>query len=382
MTGNIKADTAISNDTSINTGQAQEVLDEERFKRVLCRERKRAERSGESLLLLLFDLTDIVDREERAHAFAVVAEPIPGAIRQTDVCGWLKTSELLGIVFTDIARNAVKQAIQTVESKVRGCIKTKLLPSVYQRIRLSVLVFPDGHGGHETGDWFNPLFYPEVYPRDTAARVAESGKRFMDVVGSFMALLLLSPLFLVIAVLVKLTSPGPVLFRQMRIGQYGKPFTFLKFRSMQVNNNDSIHREYIKKLIVNKIQGEPSSDKAEVVFKIRDDPRITPIGNFLRKSSFDELPQFFNVLKGEMSLVGPRPPIPYEVDDYAPWHRYRIFVRKPGITGLWQVKGRSMTTFDDMVRLDLQYSRTWSLWLDVKLLLATPGAVIRGKGAY
>jgi lipopolysaccharide/colanic/teichoic acid biosynthesis glycosyltransferase len=382
MVRNIKANTTIPDGSDITAGQAQVVLDEETFKRVLCRERKRAERSGESLLLLLFDPSDVVDTEERAHAFAVVSAPIPGVIRETDVCGWLKTSELLGIVFTDIVRSAVKQAVQTVESKVRGCIKAKLLPSVYQKIRLSVLVFPDEHGGQEEGEWFNPLFYPEVYPRDTAARVAEGGKRFMDVVGSFTALLLLSPLFLVIAVLIKLTSPGPVFFRQVRIGQYGKPFTFLKFRSMQINNNDSIHREYIRKLIVNKIEGEPSSGNTEVVFKIRDDPRITPIGNFLRKSSLDELPQFFNVLKGEMSLVGPRPPIPYEVDDYAPWHHYRIFVRKPGITGLWQVKGRSMTTFDDMVRLDLQYSRTWSLWLDIKLLLATPGAVIRGKGAY
>ena len=360
----------------------QTILDEGKFKRVLCRERKRTERSGASLLLLQFDLTDIEDREERAQAFTVVAESISDGIRQTDVCGWLKTSEVLSVVFTDIARNDVKHAILSVESKFRNCLRAKLLPPVNQRLRLSVMVFPDEHGGQEEGSWFNPLFYPEVYPRDTAARVAEGGKRFMDLVGSCMALLLLSPLFLVIAVLIKLTSPGPVLFRQVRIGQYGKPFTFLKFRSMRVNNNDSIHREYIRNLILNEIKEEPASGNAEVVFKIRDDPRITPIGAFLRKSSLDELPQFVNVLKGEMSLVGPRPPIPYEVDDYAPWHRCRIFVRKPGITGLWQVKGRSKTTFDDMVRLDLQYSRTWSLWLDVKLLLATPGAVIRGNGAY
>jgi exopolysaccharide biosynthesis polyprenyl glycosylphosphotransferase len=382
MAANIKGNIAISSIPDIPVEQSQDILDEEKFKRVLCRERKRAERSGESMLLLLFDLTDIVDREERAHVFAVVAEPIPCAIRQTDVCGWLKSSELLGIIFTDIARHAVKQAVQTVESKVRGCIKAKLFASVYQRLRISVLVFPDEHGGQEEGDWFNPLFYPEIYQRDMATRLAEAGKRFMDVVGSLVALLLFSPLFIVIAILIKLTSPGPVLFRHVRIGQYGKPFTFLKFRSMHVNNNDSIHREYIRKLIVNKTTGEQSSANKEAVFKIRDDPRITPIGNFLRKSSLDELPQFINVLKGEMSMVGPRPPIPYEVDDYAPWHRYRIFVRKPGITGLWQVKGRSRTTFDDMVRLDLQYSRTWSLWLDVKLLLATPMAVIRGKGAY
>ncbi len=204
----------------------------------------------------------------------------------------------------------------------------------------------------------------------------------MDVIGSLVALLIFSPLFLGAALLVKLTSPGPVMFRQVRIGQYGKPFTFLKFRSMYVNNNDLIHREYIKDLIANNIKGEQPPGSADAVFKIRDDPRVTPVGNFLRKSSLDELPQFINVLKGEMSLVGPRPPIPYEVDDYAPWHRYRIFVRKPGITGLWQVTGRSRTTFDEMVRLDLQYSRTWSLGLDIKLLLATPGAVIRGRGAY
>ena len=381
MTGNSKTNAGIPVG-GITTRLSQEVLDEEKFKRVLSRERKRAERSGEPLLLMLFDLSNILDREERAHAIAVVTEPIPGVIRQTDVCGWIDASERLGIVFTDITRNEVKQAIQTVESKVRGCIEAKLTSSVYQKIRISVLVFPVAYDGQEKGDWFNPLFYPEVYPRDTTTRVAEGCKRLMDIIGSFMALLILSPLFLVIAVLIKLTSPGQVFFRQVRIGQYGKLFTFLKFRSMQVNNNDSIHREYTKKLIVNDLKSEPTSESDGVVFKIREDPRITPIGSFLRKSSLDELPQFFNVLKGEMSLVGPRPPIPYEVENYAPWHRNRIFVRKPGITGLWQIKGRSITTFDEMVRLDLQYSRMWSIWLDVKLLLATPGAVIRGKGAY
>jgi len=382
MTENSETHADISMFTGRPSGLAQEILDEDKFKRVLSRERKRAERSGEPLLLMLFDLVDIVDREERVHAFAVVTEPIPGVIRQTDVCGWLHASELLGIVFTDIARNDVKQAIQTVESKVRGCIKAKLLPSAYQKIRLSVLVFPDAYGGQEEWEWLNPLFYPEVYPHNMAAKVAEGCKRFMDLVGSFMALILFSPLFLVITALIKLTSPGQVFFRQVRVGQYGKLFTILKFRSMQVNNSDLTHREYMKKFIVNDMKKKPTSGGEEVVFKMQDDPRITPIGKFLRKSSLDELPQFFNVLKGEMSLVGPRPPIPYEVENYAPWHRYRIFVRKPGITGLWQVKGRSMTTFDDMVRLDLQYSRTWSLWLDIKLLLATPGVVIRGKGAY
>ena len=358
------------------------VLGEEGFNQVLCRERKRTERSGESMLLLLFDLTHIVDVQERAHVLTVVAEPLPCYIRQTDVCGWLRESELLGIIFTDIARQNVVQAMQTVELKVRGHIKAKLLPSVYQKLRLSILAYPEEHDGKERGDEFNPLLYPEISRHEPIDLAKEACKRLMDVVGSVAALLLFSPLFLVIALLIKLTSPGPVIFRQERMGRYGKPFTFLKFRSMHVNNNDALHREFIRKLIANKINDDSSSGNDSKVFKIRDDPRIIPIGNFLRKSSLDELPQFLNVLKGEMSLVGPRPPIPYEVADYAPWHRYRIFARKPGITGLWQVKGRSMTTFDDMVRLDLQYSRTWSLWLDIKLLLATPVAVLRGKGAY
>jgi len=204
----------------------------------------------------------------------------------------------------------------------------------------------------------------------------------MDIVGSIAAILLFSPFFLVIPILIKLTSPGPVFFMQERLGKFGKTFRILKFRSMSINNDDAIHRQYIGNFIANKVAAEADDKSGEVVFKIRNDPRVTPLGQFLRKSSLDEIPQFFNVLKGEMSLVGPRPPIPYEVSAYYLWHCYRSFAVKPGITGLWQVSGRSKTTFDEMVRLDLQYIRSWSVWLDIRLLLATPRAVLRGKGAY
>jgi len=206
-------------------------------------------------------------------------------------------------------------------------------------------------------------------------------KRGIDLIGSLAALVLFLPFFLIIPILIKLTSPGPVFFRQDRLGQFGRVFTFLKFRSMHINNDDGIHRDFIKNFIADKIAKNDSGDEP-FVYKIKADPRLTPIGNFLRKSSLDELPQFLNVLKGEMSLVGPRPPIPYEVVNYELWHRRRILAQKPGITGLWQVTGRSLTTFDGMVRLDLRYSRKWSLLFDLKLLLATPMAVIRGKGAY
>src|SRR5881628_2147841 len=144
---------------------------------------------------------------------------------------------------------------------------------------------------------------------------------------------------------------------------------------MYVNNDPAIHKDYVRNLIQKKVNGCGGT------YKIKDDPRITSLGRILRKSSLDELPQFINVLKGEMSLVGPRPPIPYELESYRTWHRRRVLDVKPGITGLWQVKGRSRTSFDDMVRLDLRYAGTWSPWLDIKILLQTPRAAFFGEGA-
>jgi lipopolysaccharide/colanic/teichoic acid biosynthesis glycosyltransferase len=150
---------------------------------------------------------------------------------------------------------------------------------------------------------------------------------------------------------------------------------------MSFQSDPKIHREYVRQLILAKA-ADPHGDNPGGVYKLKNDPRVTKIGKFLRKSSLDELPQFFNVLKGDMSLVGPRPPIPYEVESYDIWHRRRFLETKPGITGLWQVEGRSRVKFDDMVRLDLKYARIWSPWLDIKILLRTPKAVLRGDGAY
>src|SRR5262249_12191111 len=158
--------------------------------------------------------------------------------------------------------------------------------------------------------------------------------------------------------------------------QSGGEFTCLKFRSMYINNDPAIHQEYVRNLINKKV------DDSHGMFKIKNDPRVTTIGRFIRKTSLDELPQFINVLKGDMSLVGPRPPIPYELESYSLWHRRRITEARPGITGEWQVNGRSRTTFDEMVRMDLRYIRNRSLWLDVKILFKTPFAVFSGNGAY
>jgi lipopolysaccharide/colanic/teichoic acid biosynthesis glycosyltransferase len=179
-----------------------------------------------------------------------------------------------------------------------------------------------------------------------------------------------------------------VFFRQERVGQHAKPFTMLKFRTMRVDAGHELHQQYVSQFIQSNGQAKPGDAKtgtesaAPPVFKIVNDPRVTPLGHFLRRSSLDELPQFWNVLIGEMSLVGPRPPLPYEVKVYKRWHRRRLFVAKPGITGLWQVTGRSRTTFDEMVRLDIRYAKNPSVWTDVKILLATPRAVISGNGAH
>jgi lipopolysaccharide/colanic/teichoic acid biosynthesis glycosyltransferase len=200
----------------------------------------------------------------------------------------------------------------------------------------------------------------------------------MDVGGSLVALVLASPIFFLIALAVKLTSKGPIFFKQERIGQYGVPFPILKFRSMHANNNCNLHKEYVSQLIAGVAEKKPCNGNGQGIYKLTADARITTVGKFLRRTSLDELPQFINVLKGEMSLVGPRPPIDYEVDKYDLWHRRRVMEAKPGITGLWQVNGRNRLPFNEMVRLDLRYANSWSPWLDLKILLRTPRAVVAG----
>ena len=222
----------------------------------------------------------------------------------------------------------------------------------------------------------------EILTQEQVRKLELLIKRGIDIVGSLFGIALFGPLMLLIALLVKLTSPGPVLFRQERLGFLERPFTFMKFRSMRVNSDHSIHRDYVTKLINGQNKAINNGTKEQPLYKITGDSRVTPIGRFLRKTSLDELPQFFNVLMGDMSLVGPRPPIPYEYEIYQRWHCRRVLEVKPGITGLWQVSGRSATGFDDMVRLDLSYVRNWSLWLDTEILLKTFWAVVSTKGGY
>ncbi|MFC2088440.1 sugar transferase [Calditrichota bacterium] len=207
-------------------------------------------------------------------------------------------------------------------------------------------------------------------------------KRNMDIILAILGIIIFLPFMILIGISIKLTSKGPILFKQKRLGYLGKQFNFLKFRTMRIDGDENIHKEYITQLIEGKNVKINSGSKQKPIYKITNDHRVTKVGKILRKYSFDELPQFFNVLKGDMSLVGPRPPIEYEVELYKNWHLRRILEIKPGITGIWQVSGRSETTFDEMVRLDLQYAKRRSFVLDLKIILKTFGAVFSTEGAY
>ena len=207
-----------------------------------------------------------------------------------------------------------------------------------------------------------------------------AGKRAFDIAFALAVLTLGSPVFLLIAALVRLSSAGPVLFRQTRLGLDGEPFDFYKFRSMRHDNDDRAHRDFCADFINGSDVGSDTG-YGERVFKMVEDPRITRIGAFLRRTSLDELPQFWNVLVGEMSVVGPRPPIAYEFEHYQDWHKDRLKV-KPGLTGLWQVSGRSQVGFDEMVMLDLHYISNWSLLLDLRIIARTIPVMVRGDGAY
>ncbi len=209
-------------------------------------------------------------------------------------------------------------------------------------------------------------------------------KRIMDIGISSLVLILLSPVLLLIAVLIKLDSPGPVIFLQERMGfdwrtRTHKTFIMVKFRSMYQDADQTIHERHIRDWIQNRKHAERRGDQVEMI-KLTRDKRVTRVGRILRRASLDELPQFWNVLKGEMSVVGPRPVPLYEVAEYEPWHKQRLEAT-PGITGLWQIVGRGLVTVDEMVALDIEYINRQSVWLDLKILLLTIPAMISGRGA-
>lgn len=351
---------------------AQATLSEAEFLRALCFERKRTERSGRPFVLMLFEAGRLLETPEVGEQMAAA---LLTSIRDTDLIGWYKRGDSMAALFTEITDPSVAE--EAIFPKVLNALGERLPSEILEQVRITVHHFPEDPGGKGSGDL---VLYPDLTNRNQNRKASRGVKRAFDIVGSSTLLLLLSPLLLLIALAVKVTSKGPILFRQRRVGQYGQEFDFLKFRSMFVNNDDTVHREYVQKFIAGNNSIGNGKDKR--VFKLTRDPRITSVGRILRRTSLDELPQLFNVLKGQMSLVGPRPPLPYEVARYQSWHRRRILEAPPGITGLWQVSGRSRLSFDEMVRLDLQYIDRASFAFDLQILLRTPFAVMSGDGAY
>jgi lipopolysaccharide/colanic/teichoic acid biosynthesis glycosyltransferase len=330
------------------------------FRRVLAAERRRANRANQPLTTMMLSIHDIRPRDTGLvwrHAIDAVTDQT----RDTDVIGWLSDRRALAVILDGAPADEDRYA-RDLEVRIRRDLAGRVDAETVAR----VVVSRHTHS----------LVTPDARDRQ---RVYDGLKRLLDIVLSLTLLVLLAPLFVLIAALVKLKSPGPVFYRQARIGRMMKPFEMLKFRTMHVDADHALHHAFVSEFI--KSGGGGHAKGAPGVFKIVDDPRVTPIGALLRKTSLDELPQLWNVLRGQMSLVGPRPPLPYEVEQYKPWHTRRVIEAKPGITGLWQVGGRSRTTFDDMVRLDLRYARARSLTMDLRILLATPRAVVSGKGA-
>jgi lipopolysaccharide/colanic/teichoic acid biosynthesis glycosyltransferase len=357
-------------------------LQEETFHNLLTLERHRAERSRKPFVLMVLEPGPSAEASVADRLLSQVTCVLLKSTRETDLVGWYKNGVSLGVIFTEISLEFATPITEILRSKVVNALQKDLGELVTSKLAVTIHLFPENRDRDGATTVADTRLYPDLHGGDSKKYLAQAIKRVIDIVGSGVLLLFLSPLLAAIALAIKLTSKGPVLFRQDRLGQFGAPFKCLKFRTMAENNDPRIHQEYIQRFIAGQSSTEKTDPGKPVVYKLTNDPRVTRIGRFLRKMSLDEFPQFWNVLRGEMSLVGPRPPVPYEFEAYDIWHRRRVLEVKPGVTGLWQVSGRSRMCFDDMVRLDLRYCQSWSLLLDLKILIATPRAVLSGEGAY
>jgi lipopolysaccharide/colanic/teichoic acid biosynthesis glycosyltransferase len=345
-----------------------DILPKHHFFKQLEREKRRTDRSKAPLSIALFHLDS--KKSGEPSAIDSLLNLLRSGKRETDIVGYLGAGAV-ALCLPDTTSQGTQGFIQKIVSRANDLHFSTVAGTYPDRLFDNLIAedadLPDFH-----------LFLDD--PEDRHER-GYFLKRSIDVIGSIVGMLLLWPLLLITAVAIAVTTPGPVIFKQTRLGRRGVPFVFYKFRSMSRSVDDRIHREYVTSLIKGNLEKINQGDTAKPLYKIKSDPRITRVGRIIRKTSIDELPQLFNVLKGDMSLVGPRPPIPYEAEKYQSWHLRRILEIKPGLTGLWQVEGRSKTSFDDMVRLDLRYIRDCSLMLDLKIMIKTVKVVLRCDGA-
>jgi len=364
------------------------ILRRHEFHRLLDRERCRSDRNSHPFSLVLLD----IEGQEPAN-LRRLCHLLASRIRLTDDVGWFNDDHI-GVLLPDTPEDGANTFVKDLRRSLErlscevgirfytyggGAISRETLSRrpTHPALAASALGEPyreiqTQESTNETREAAGPAEVPADIPaedmRDLFLRPLPWWKRVEDILGSLAALVVFSPLFLLIAIGVKLSSPGPVIFRQRRVGRGGKTFTFYKFRTMYVD------AEQRKKELLSK------NEMDGPVFKMRNDPRVTPFGRFLRRTSLDELPQLWNVLLGDMTLVGPRPPTPDEVPYYDRWHRRRLDVMG-GITGLWQVSGRNEVPFQEWMRMDARYIRKTSLWTDFKILVRTVWAVLSRRGA-
>ena len=367
-------------------------------------EKSRVYRTASPFTLVLFDPYKLTSNNSKPTKKSIkeLVKIVAQETRQTDILGWWDKKRL-AILLLDTLPEGGLILIDKLISKIQS--NGFEFPNSPERDYFEISTFPnsgklkrdtennekrkDSQGQRKGGSNQNTNLLSGL-KRQTHQKVItlveckkhyELTKRIVDIFFSVILLLILAPLFLICALLIKLDSPGPAIYRQKRVGKGGACFTFLKFRTMYHNSDEKIHENHVKNLVDKKICLSPNGRFNESSYKIVEDSRVTRFGQLLRKTSFDEAPQLINVLKGDMSLVGPRPHPLYEAELYNHWRRYRLDV-KPGITGLGQIDGRYNKAYDEVYRLDLQYVKRASLLLDLKILFRTIPAVLSSKGAY
>ena len=362
------------------------VLGHDEFLERLRLEKRRADRCGAALSLVLLRTWEEPPADKAARMpqpahlrAATLMARLRELVRETDLLGLMDSGDC-AVLLPDTHAQGRLGFINRIGRALRAAGTPELA--------MTAATYPDQlFENLDAGREVVPLGSLMLDDTGPAAPAGYPGKRLLDLAGAALALTLLAPLMGAVAVAVALSSPGPVVFRQVRLGRGGAPFVFYKFRTMTHGADDGVHRDFVARLISGGHGAGPAAAELSTgatgttSFKLQRDPRVTRLGRFLRRTSLDELPQFFNVLRGDMSLVGPRPPIPYEARHYRAWHRRRLLQVKPGITGPWQVAGRSQVPFDEMVRMDLRYIARSSLALDLVLLVRTVGVVLSGRGA-
>lgn len=361
----------------------KDFVSEESFRTLVSVERKRTERSKKTFMVMLLDVSFIedgmvkneLDNTSALNALNCILQSIYSVTRDIDIKGWQERGKTIGILFTEISANSKNKILE----KVKNSLIQNIFPEYVSKIGITCTCYPVDN---VTEDGKMEILYPDPSKGPAKKKFRLAAKRVIDIFGSVFGLLVFSPVFFLAPILIRLTSKGPVFFRQERVGKGGKVFKIFKFRTMTVSNDSSQHQEFIEKYIKGEPCGIVDEETGSVVYKIKNDSRVTKIGKFLRKTSLDEVPQFLNVLLGDMTLVGPRPPIPYEVEKYDLWHKRRVYEAKPGITGYWQVYGRSSTNFDSMCRMDLQYIAHQSTLRDLKYIVKTLVVLLTAKGGY